>query len=132
MIAVNLVGTQRNSGTKTFNINLLKKIVRFNNDQRILVYIPKFYLNYQNLRSSEKIKIIVKPNLFDNFFIRFIWLQLILPIELKIRNVKVLFSSSNYSPFLLKILNIRSILYVHSVLQWLYFDLMPVNKIKNV
>ena len=131
MIAFNLVGTQRNSGTKTFNINLLKKIVRFNNDQRILVYIPKFYLNYQNLRSSEKIKIIVKPNLFDNFFIRFIWLQLILPIELKIRNVKVLFSSSNYSPFLLKILNIRSVLYIHSVLPWLYLDLMPGNKIKN-
>ncbi len=131
MIAFNLLGTQKNSGTKTFNTNFFKETINFNYNEKIIVYVPKFYLNNQGLESSDKIKIIVKSELLDNFFIRFIWLQFILPIELKIKNVKVLFSSSNYSPFLLKILNIKSVLYVHSVLPWLYFNLMPGNKIKN-
>ena len=131
MIAFNLLGTQKNSGTKTFNTNFFKETINFNYNEKIIVYVPKFYVNNQGLESSDKIKIIVKSELLDNFFIRFIWLQFILPIELKIKNVKVLFSSSNYSPFLLKILNIKSVLYVHSVLPWLYFNLMPGNKIKN-
>ena len=131
MIAFNLLGTQKNSGTKTFNINFFKETINFDYNKKILVYIPKFYLNDISLKSSDKIKIIVKSELYNNFFIRFIWLQIILPIELKIKNVKVLFSSSNYSPFLLKILNIKSVLFVHSVLPWLHFDLMPGNRIKN-
>ena len=131
MIAFNLVGTQKNSGTKTFNTNFLKEILNSNNDDQILIYNPKFYLNNQAFKSSNKFKIIVKPDLFDNFFIRFIWLQFILPIELKIKNVRILFSSSNYSPFLSKILGIKSVLFVHSVLPWTFFDLMPGNKIKN-
>tara|TARA_B110000014_G_C20083980_1_gene566742 strand:+ start:234 stop:1376 length:1143 start_codon:yes stop_codon:yes gene_type:complete len=131
MIAFNLVGTQKNSGTKTFNTNFFKEIVNFNHNEKIIIYVPKFYLSNQSLVSSDKIKIIVKSELFDNFFIRFIWLQFILPIELKIKNIKVLFSSSNYSPFLSKILKIKSVLFIHSVLPWLYFDLMPGNKIKN-
>ena len=131
MIAFNLLGTQKNSGTKTFNINFFKETINFNHDNKIIIYVPKFYLNHQSLESSDKIKIIVKSKLFDNFLIRFIWLQIIFPIELKIKNVKVLFSSSNYSPFLLKILNIKSVLFVHSVLPWSYFNLMPGNRIKN-
>ena len=131
MIALNLVGTKKNSGTKTFNINFLKETLFLDNNEPIFVYIPKFYLDNQNLKFNDKLKIIVKSDLFDNFFIRFIWLQFILPIELKIKNVKILFSSSNYSPYLLKILNIKSILYIHTVLPWLHFDLMPGSKLKN-
>ena len=88
MIAFNLLGTQKNSGTKTFNTNFFKETINFNYNEKIIVYVPKFYLNNQGLESSDKIKIIVKSELLDNFFIRFIWLQFILPIELKIKNVK--------------------------------------------
>lgn len=131
MIAFNLVGTKKNSGTKTFNINFLKEIIRFNSDEDILIYVPKFYLDSQNFNFSNKIIIKVKSNFFDNFIIRFFWMQFILPIELKIKNAKVLFSSSNYSPFILRFLNIQSVLYVHTVLPWFYLNLMPGNKLKN-
>ena len=131
MIAFNLVGTKKDSGTKTFNVNFFKEINHFDKDEDVIVFISKFYLPNKNLKLPNKMKIIVKPNLFDNFVIRFIWMQFFLPFELKKKNVKVLFSSSNYSPFLLKFTKIESVLYVHTVLPWLFFDLMPGNKIKN-
>jgi len=131
MIAFNLVGTKKDSGTKTFNVNFFKEINCLNDGVDIIVYISKSYLFDKNLKLSNKIKIKVKSDLFNNFVIRFFWMQFFLPIELKMKNIKVLFSSSNYSPFLLKILNIDSVLYVHTVLPWLYFELIPGNIIKN-
>ena len=131
MIAFNLVGTKKDSGTKTFNINFFNEINHFDKAEGIIVFISKFYLLNENLKLSDKIKIIVKPDLFDNFVIRFIWMQFFLPFELKAKKVKVLFSSSNYSPFLLKLFNIKSVLFIHTVLPWLYFDLIPGNKFKN-
>ena len=131
MIAFNLVGTKKDSGTKTFNINFFNEIRSLNKDEEIVVFISSFYLTNKNLKLSKKIKIIVKSDLFDNFIIRFFWMQFLLTIELKINNIKILFSSSNYSPFLLKIFKIESVLFIHTVLPWLFFDLMPGNKIKN-
>ena len=131
MIAFNLIGTKKNSGTKTFNLNFLKEISYLGNFDNITIFAPKYYLENQNFNFPNKVKIITKSNLLDNFIIRFIWMQFILPLELKINNIKVLFSSSNYSPYLLKILNIKSILYIHTVLPWLHFDLMPGSKLKN-
>ena len=131
MIALNLVGTKKNSGTKTFNLNFFKETNSLKGDEDIIVYILKSYLFDKNFKFSNKIKIEVKSDILNNFIIRFFWMQFFLPVELKIKKVKVLFSSSNYSPFLLKILNIKSVLYIHTVLPWLHFDLMPGNKIKN-
>ena len=131
MIAFNLVGTKKDSGTKTFNVNFFNEINCLNKDDEIVVFISNSYLANKNLKLSNKIKFIIKSDLFDNFVIRFFWMQFLLPIELKMNNIKVLFSSSNYSPFLLKIFKIESVLYVHTVLPWLFFDLMPGNKIKN-
>lgn len=131
MIAFNLVGTKKDSGTKTFNVNFFNEINCLNKDDEIVVFISNSYLANKNLKLSNKIKFIIKSDLFDNFVIRFFWMQFLLPIELKMNNIKVLFSSSNYSPFLLKIFKIESVLYVHTVLPWLFFDFMPGNKIKN-
>ncbi len=131
MIAFNLVGTKKNSGTKTFNINFLKEISRLKNDENIVVYVPKFYLDDQKLEFPENTKIIIKSNLLKNFLIRFIWMHFFLPVELKVKKIKVLFSSSNYSPLFLNFLNIKSVLFVHTVLPWLHFDLIPGYRIKN-
>ena len=131
MIALNLVGTKKNSGTKTFNLNFFKEINSLKGDEDVIVYILKSYLFDKNFKFSNKIKIEAKSDILNNFIIRFFWMQFFLPVELKIKKVKVLFSSSNYSPFLLRILNIKSVLYIHTVLPWLHFDLMPGNKIKN-
>ena len=67
MIAFNLLGTKKNSGTKTFNTNFFKETVNFNHNKKIVIYVPKFYINDQSLEFSDKIKIIVKSELFNNF-----------------------------------------------------------------
>ena len=41
MIAFNLVGTNKNSGTKTFNTNFLKQLELSYVDEDILVYVSK-------------------------------------------------------------------------------------------
>ena len=83
MIAFNLVGTKKNSGTKTFNTNFLKETVNLNNNEKIIIYVPKFYLINKSLKFSDRVEIIVKSDLFDNFFVRFVWLQFIFPMNLK-------------------------------------------------
>ncbi len=131
MIALNLIGTNKNSGTKTFNLNFFKQIDLSSIDDKIIIYIPKSYINDTQIEFPKNIKFKIKSNLFENFFIRFMWMQLILPIDLKVNKVKVLFSSSNYSPFLLKFLNIKSVLFVHTVMPWEFLSLLPGNIIKK-
>ena len=131
MIALNLIGTNKNSGTKTFNLNFFKQIDLSSIDDDIIIYIPKSYINDTQIEFPKNIKFKIKSNLFENFFIRFMWMQLILPIDLKVNKVKVLFSSSNYSPFLLKFLNIKSVLFVHTVMPWEFLSLLPGNIIKK-
>ena len=45
MIALNLIGTNKNSGTKTFNLNFFKQIDLISIDDDIIIYIPKSYIN---------------------------------------------------------------------------------------
>jgi len=131
MIAFNLVGTNKNSGTKTFNTNFLRQLELSYIDEDILIYVSKSYINNLETKVSKKIQIKIKSDLFENFIIRFLWMQFYLPIELKIKKVKVLFSSNNYSPFIIKYLNIKSVLFVHTVLPWHYFNLLPGNSLKK-
>ena len=115
MIAINFVGTNKNSGTKTFNINILKQL-NVNLDEDVIVYITKSYLNNLDDNFSKKIKIKKKSNILENFILRFIWMYFFLPFDLKLNNVKTLFSTTNYSPYLLKFLNIKSVLFIHTVM----------------
>ena len=60
-----------------------------------------------------------------------LWMQLIFPFELKLLGVKKLYSPMNFTPFVSKFFNIKSVLCLHSNLPWVYFDLMPGNLIKK-
>jgi len=131
MIAINFVGTNKNSGTKTFNINILKQL-NVNLDEDVIVYITKSYLNNLDDNFSKKIKIKKKSNILENFILRFIWMYFFLPFDLKLNNVKTLFSTTNYSPYLLKFLNIKSVLFIHTVMPWTFFDLQPGNSLKKI
>ena len=69
--------------------------------------------------------------MIDNFIFRFIWLHFILPFELKILGVKILFSSLNYCPILIRLFDIKSILFIHTVMPWEYPELLPGSYLKN-
>ena len=131
MIALNLIGTNKNSGTKTFNTNLLKKLSYISQKENLVIYTSKNYLNDIKVKFGKNINFVSKSNIYENFIIRFLWMQLFLPISLKKKNIKILFSSTNYSPILSKILGIKSILFVHTVMPWEYLHLLPGCFLKN-
>ena len=132
ILGVDLVGTNIESGTKTFNINLLNQFLKKKYKNKINIFICKNYLKYITAETIPKnINLIVKPNFLSINFLKIIWMQIIFPLELiKLRANKV-YSPMNYCPLICKLFKIQIILTVHSNLPWIYFDKMPGSKLKN-
>tara|TARA_Y100000741_G_scaffold365216_1_gene360753 strand:- start:463 stop:1593 length:1131 start_codon:yes stop_codon:yes gene_type:complete len=132
MIAIALMGTTINSGTKTYSINFLNQINNKSFEEKILVFITKSYLSEEKEFSNKNIKYIIKSSILNNNFIRLLWMQFILPFELKYYGVKTFFSPMNYAPLSLRFIKIKSVLAVHSVLPWSYFNFLPGSFIKKL
>ena len=132
MIAIALIGTTINSGTKTYNVNFLNQINNKSFEEKIIVFITKSYLDEKKKNLNQNIKYIFKSNILNNNFFRLLWMQFILPFELKYYGVKTFFSPMNYAPLLLKLIKIKSVLAVHSVLPWSYFNYLPGSFIKKL
>ena len=131
-VAIDLIGTSLESGTKTYNISFLKQLLKSNQNDRIYIFLCSNYLKYINQDNLPKnIFLKKKKNFFKIDFIKIIWMQFILPFELKLLNVSRVFSPMNYCPFLCNILKIKIILGIHSNLPWVYFNKMPGSKVKN-
>ena len=132
MIATALMGTTINSGTKTYNVNFLNQINNKSFEEKIIVFITKSYLDEEKKNLNQNIKYIIKSNILNNNFFRLLWMQFFLPFELKYYGVKTFFSPMNYAPLLLKFIKIKSVLAVHSVLPWSYFNYLPGSFIKKL
>lgn len=133
-IAINLVSTNIGSGTKTYNINFCNQLIKHKKiNNNIYIYICKNYLKFIDKKIYKKpnIKVIIKSDILSNFFLRLIWTQIILPIEIKLKNIQTLVSPMNISPLFIKYMKVNSILALHSNLPWKFFNLMPGNKLKN-
>lgn len=132
IIAIDLIGTNLESGTKTFNLNLLKQILNSDNKTQINIFICKSYMKYIDIRNiPQKINLITKPNFLSISFIKILWMQLLLPFELKILRIDKIYSPMNYCPLICKFFNLQIILGIHSNLPWVYYNKMPGSKIKN-
>ena len=132
-IAFDFVGTNLGSGTKTYIINFCNQLNHYSQKDDIIIFLCKNYLLELNrdLKNNSKIKYIVKPNFFAVTFIRLIWMQLVLPFELKLRGVKKIYSPMNICPFFCKYFKIKIILALHSNLPWVFFDFMPGSFYRN-
>jgi glycosyltransferase involved in cell wall biosynthesis len=132
-IGIDFVGTNSGSGTKTYNINFCKEISTLALSSNIKIFICENYLKQinGNLKKNRKIQYIIKPNFLSITIFRLIWMQLVFPLELKLLGVKKLYSPMNFSPILVKFLNIKTVLCLHSNLPWVYFSLMPGSTIRN-
>jgi len=131
-LGIDLIGTNLESGTKTFNINLLNQIINSKENKKIYIFICEHYLKYIDLKKiSKNINLSIKPNFLTKSFFKIFWMQIIFPLELKILKINKIYSPMNYCPFLCKMLNIKIILNIHSNLPWVYFSKMPGSKIKN-
>ena len=131
-IAIDLIGTNFESGTKTFNINFLKQLLKSEQKDKIYVFLCDHYLKYIDEHNlPENIFLKKKVNFLTIDFIKIIWMQLIFPLELKLLNIDRLFSPMNYCPIICGIMKIKIILGIHSNLPWVYFNKMPGSRIKN-
>lgn len=133
-LAIDFVGTNLESGTKTYNINFCNELNLINHNEKIVIFLCKNY--FKQIESLSKknlnIKYIIKPNFFSLIFFRLIWMQLILPLELKLMGVNKLYSPMNICPIILKFINIKVILGLHSNLPWVYRNLMPGSNFRNL
>ena len=68
--AIDFVGTNLESGTKTYNINFCNELNLINHNEKIVIFICKNYL--QQIESLSKknsnIKYIIKSNFFSFIF----------------------------------------------------------------
>ena len=108
-IAIDFVGTNTGSGTKTYNINFCNELESISLKENIIVYLSKEYFKQLNFKQDKnsKIKYIIKSNIFSNTFFRLFWMQFILPFELKKMGVKKLFSPMSFCPIFSKLFNIK-------------------------
>ena len=132
-IAIDFVGTNLGSGTKTYNINFCNELTSIDLTQNIKIFICKNYLKEieREINENNQIEYIIKPNFLSITFLRLLWMQFIFPFQLKLMGVTKLYSPMNFSPLITKLLNIKVILCLHSNLPWVYFDLMPGNLVRN-
>lgn len=133
-IAIDLVCTNVNSGTKSYNMNFCKSLCEKSLDNRYLIFITKKLYNElrQEITSNNKIEFVLKSNFLTNAFLRLLWMQLILPFEIKFKKINTLYSPMNIAPLIIKIFNIKLILTLHSNLPWIYFDQMPGNYFRKI
>ena len=125
--AIDMIGTNSGSGTKTYNLNFCEHIQEQNISEKIYIFISQEYLNKIGVNKKSNIYYVVKPIFLKNAFFRILWMQFFLPFELKRLKVKQLFSPMNIGPILIRFFGIRLILGLHSNLPWVYFSKMPGN-----
>ncbi len=130
-LAIDLVGTNFESGTKTYNINFCKHLLKQKFRKKIYIFLTKNYHKELNI-DNPNIIFILKSNYFENTLLRILWMQLILPFELKKLKVANFFAPMNICPLFLKFSKIKITLGLHSNLPWLYFKSMPGNIVKKI
>ena len=132
-IAIDFIGTNLGSGTKTYNINFCNQLNSLNLSQKIKIFICKNYLKeiIRDINENNQIEYIIKPNFLSITLFRLLWMQFIFPFQLKLMGVKKLYSPMNFSPIFARFFNIKVILCLHSNLPWVYFHLMPGNLLRN-
>ena len=97
-LAIDLVCTSKNSGTKTYNSNFCKSLSECLVEDYLVVYICNdLYKELKNeLRINKNISYIIKSDILSITIFRIIWMQLILPFQLKKKNIDIIFSQMNF------------------------------------
>ena len=130
-LAIDFVGSNFGSGTKTYNLNFCNQLEKSNLNHKIVIFLTEEYFNQIKFKKNHNIKYIIKSNIYSNILPRLFWMQFILPFELLYLKINKLYSPMNFCPIILRIFKIKVFLAIHSNLPWVYFNLMPGNFIRN-
>lgn len=131
-IGIDLVSTNKNSGSKTYNINFVENLSKFNFDIIFYIFITKSLSKEIKIHNNKNIKVVLKSDILNIFLFRIFWMQIVFPFELLILRIQAVCSVMNYIPIILYFFKIKSILTIHSNLPWTYFNLMPGNLFKKI
>lgn len=133
-IAIDLVCTIKNSGTKTYNSHFLKYLSKLNQDDEITIYLCKemFKSLSNEIKLNNNIKYEVKSDLLSITIFRIFWMQFLLPLDLIKKNIEKLYSPMNFIPLFIKFFKIETILCLHSNLPWVFFSKMPGNIFRKI
>ena len=114
-----MVGTNLGSGTRTYNVNFCEYLDKKIFNEKVYIFISKNYKLETNIGNSN-IEYIVKPAFLTNIFFRIIWMQFLLPFELKRLQVDKLYSPMNFGPIFLKLFKINFVNLFLSVLPGIF------------
>jgi len=127
-IFINATGSARKDGFFTYITNLIPEI---NNNDRVNEYV--IYSNgiiYDRLKEKGVDNLIFLNTFYNRTYIRFIWMQFILPFILFRHKIDILLSPLNTAPFILFFTSIKSYLVIHSNLPWVNQKLLPYGKVR--
>ena len=84
-LAIDLVCTSKNSGTKSYNSNFCKSLSKSLIKDEITIYISSNLYNEikGDLKINKKLNYEIKSNILSITIFRLIWMQFILPFSLK-------------------------------------------------
>lgn len=135
-LAINLITTTKQCGSKTYCENFFKYLLKskhLKNFNKIYVFLGETYLDEINNKNfiQENIKIIKVKKIFQEGILKFFFEQFVLPFLIIFKKIDKIFCPLNYFPLILKIFKIEITLGVHSNLPWVFYDMMPGNIIKK-
>ena len=134
-LAINLIGTSYESGSKTYCINFYKNLKLSSytkNYKKIIIFISSSYLKkHEHKKVNKNIKIISVNPIFSNGLLKIVYDQFFFPIQSIILKAQAIFCPLNYCPLILFFSKKKIILGIHSNLVWLYPKLLPGNILKK-
>ena len=122
-ILINATGSCQKDGFFSYITNLIDEIN--SNDQINEYYIYSNGVIYEYLKKKNISNLVYKGNLFAKSWVRFLWMQIVLPFILWRDSVDILLSPLNTTPFILKLTKVKTYLVIHSNLPWLNSKLLP-------
>lgn len=134
ILAINLICTSKESGSKTYCVNFLKSLSDFRilkKYKKIFIFANKTNLLNFRLNFSKNVKIIEVNSIYSESIFKILYDQIIFPILLLILKVDKVFCPLNYAPLILMFTKVKIILGIHSNLIWIYPTLFPGGMFKR-
>ena len=123
-IVINMVSPAHGGGFHTYNCNVLKGLIKNTDNNEYNIFIKEDSINSFSIPYFNNIHLITVSGKFSKTIPRYLWMQIILPINLILINADILFSPMNFMPIILQFCNVKSILVIHTNLPWLYPEVL--------
>ena len=134
-LAINLIGTSDESGSKTYCTNFfnnLKRSAQLKKYKKIIIFISRSYLKRTKINKYRgNIEIVVVNTIFSRGLFKIIYDQFFFPFLTILYKSQIIFCPMNYCPLIFFLFKKKIILGIHSNLIWYYPELSPGHFIKK-